>query len=493
MLAAFSVGSENAFEERQQEQPVLVQTIRTAAMPADATPLVRFVVGAAVLGTGFVRPITFFPIMTTIKSTDSSKHAVPDVPKGPHEAQLEHGIQRCQWAASSSAQVDRRYSELVEFRTLLAYQFPTMIVPPLPPKSKLENFGTFLTNESILLTQQRTLVRFLRELAVNPELVYFSAHTPHFFQLPRESFEDWISIMRSALAGFRQCNASIDAHSSRKGGLLGSESVAAFTGESTKVVRKLVGMLHSWMGGGGESPPAQQPKQQQQGRKLAGNKAACAEVLNTMEDVNYWTCEMRFLGDYREALLGAARPYLAVMEQSVETVTATKEVAAALEKYASVLGVSSANKDLAQVTLEAGRFFDVAATAMDRFQAKRKSGVYERLLFEVSYLDAAMDTIDHVLCLWRYCDELVGAQASAAFVTYTRSVSIKLRKFYQQRFLRNFKCRMQNVLQRMVEAEHHYVEEVEASMKDTAFAGTIKNPKYAEYVSGSPLEPGSHN
>ncbi|RNF26940.1 uncharacterized protein Tco025E_00806 [Trypanosoma conorhini] len=491
-LGAASAGSENPFQERQQEQCTPSQTPRTAAMPADTAPLARFVVEAAVLGTGLVRPITFFPILTTIKSTDSSRYAVPDVPKGPHEAQLEQGIQRSQWAASSSAQVDRRYSELVEFRALLAYQFPTMIVPPLPPKSKLENFGTFLTNGNILLTQQRTLVRFLREVAMTPELMYFSVYTPHFFQLPRESFEDWVGIMRAVLAEFRRCNASIDAHSSRKGGLLGSDSVAAFTGGSTKVVRKLVGMLHSWIGGGGsESSPAPAPAPQQQqrrrrGQQAAGDAAASAEVPSAVEDVNYWSCEMRFLADYREALLGAARPYLTVMEQSVETVTAAKDVAEALERYADVLAASSANKALAQVTLEAGRFIGVGATAMDRYQAKRKSEVYERLLFEVSYLDAAMDAIDHVLCLWRYCKELVGEQASAAFVAYTGDVSIRLRKFYRQRFLCNLKRRMHNMLHRMAEAERRFAEEVEASMRGTAFAATIQDPKYSEYASGSP-------
>ncbi|EAN92538.1 hypothetical protein, conserved [Trypanosoma cruzi] len=477
-----SAGSEKMFQERQQEQSTVSQTQCTSPMPADTTPLARFVVEAAVLGTGLVRPITFFPIMMTIRSTSSSKYTVPDVPRGPHEKHMDTGIQRGQWAVSSSAQVDRRYSELVEFRTLLAYQFPTMIVPPLPPKSKLENFGTFLTNGNILLTQQRTLVRFLREVAMSPELMYFSMYTPNFFQLPRESFEDWIGIMRAALAEFRRCNSSIDAHSMRKGGLLGSESVAAFTGGSTTVVRKLVGMLHSWMGSGGESPKA--PPKQQQSQRQSVSAVVGAGVLNATEDLNYWTGQMRFLEEYREALLGAARPYLTVMEQSLEIVVATKEVAEALEKYADALGTSSVNKELARVTLEASRFIGEGAIAMDRHQAKKKNEVYERLLFEVSYIDAAMDAIDHVICLWRHRNEVAGEQVGAEFTIYTSEVSNKLRNFYKNRFLRNFKLRMQSMLHRMTDAECRFAEEVEESMKGTTFARRIQNPKYSEYVHG---------
>ncbi|ORC86357.1 uncharacterized protein TM35_000292390 [Trypanosoma theileri] len=512
--------------QQQQQQPSQPQSVssngRIPATKPESVQLATFVVETAVLSTGMVRPITFFPIVTNLRSTNSSMYSEPQIPHGPHLSSMDIGVRANRWAESFPAHVDRRYSELVDFRMLLVNQFPTLIVPPLPPKSKFDDLGTFLTNENVLVAQQHTIVRFLREIAMCPEFIYFSLYTPNFFQLPRESFEDWFGTMRSVLEEFRRCNAAIDAHSTRKGGLLGSDSVATFTDGSTKVVRKLLGFIHSWMGGGkedenvgdnddhgrrrghnnnnnnnnnnsttsnsnaGVGAAAEYPSRQ----PPASSSSPAANVnvnsqrhSNAAAAVQYWTETLQDLVAHREALAATARPYLSAMEHAVGAVMAMKDVATGLERTAAVLhAAGSVHAGLERVVREASDFTVAAACSIDTQQAKNKREVYERLLFEVAYADAGIDAIDHVLCLWRHLGSLVGEPAAhAKYAAYTQNVSAQLQTFYETRFLRNFRLRMRNMIQRMADTGKHYTTAMEEAMQKTAFATTIQDEECMKY------------
>ncbi|KAH9597841.1 Phox homologous domain [Trypanosoma melophagium] len=519
--------TENPFEEHQQQQQQQQQSVRsngrTPATKPESAQLATFIVETAVLSTGMVRPITFFPIVVNIRTAGASMYSEPQVPQAPHLGSIDIGVRRNRWAESFPAHVDRRYSELVDFRMLLVYQFPTLIVPPLPPKSKFDDLGTFLTNENVLVAQQHTIVRFLREIAMCPEFIYFSVFTPNFFQLPRESFEDWFASMRSVLDNFRRGNAAIDAHSTRKGGLLGGDSVASFTDGSTKVVRKLVGFIHSWMGGSGggkednddndyrrhrqnntnttntstttrhsntaagtagENPPRNPPATSSFANPNINTNTNGSPSLHSTaaKAVQYWMEKLRVLTSYREALAAAAQPYLSAMEHAVGAVVAMKEFAVGLERTSAVLhAAGSVHADLERVVREAGVFTSAAAGAIDTQQAKNKREVYERLLFEVTYADAGIDAIDHVLCLWRHLENLVGEPAYARYASYTQNVSAQLQNFYETRFLRKFKRRMRNMIQRMAETGRHYATLMEEAMQNTAFAATIRDKEIMQY------------
>ncbi|KAG8344144.1 hypothetical protein TRVL_05020 [Trypanosoma vivax] len=442
------------------------------------TPLASFVVESAHIGSGMVRPITFFPIVTTIKTADAPAFTAPDVPLGPHQQGLNVGIGRNKWMSSTPAQMERRYSELVEFRTLLVYQFPTLIVPPLPPKSKIEDIGTYFTKENILVAQQRVISRFLRELAIMPELLHFSSFTPNFFQLPRESFEDWMPSLRSALEDFRKSCTSIDAYSKRKGGLLGSDRVNTITEGSTKAVRKIVKLFNSWVGGEKEKAPEPKPAAPAYIPRTSSNTG---EPIDSTKYVTYWNDVTQFLTSYRSALTESMQPYFSHMKHAMETISAIKDVSAALEKYAEVLGTSSVNSDLASATRQAHELTTANATALESQQARNKREVYERLLFEVSYIDAALDAVDHALSLWLHRNEIVGLTDNGPLSIYARDVSDKLRRFYENRFLRNFRHRMVNIFHRTTDSERHYAQLAETSMLNTAFAKTIQNPQYLVY------------
>ncbi|KEG07156.1 hypothetical protein DQ04_10721010 [Trypanosoma grayi] len=471
-------------QQRQQQQPFSSNSDALSNPSMDVTPLAKFAQEEPTVSGGVVRRIVYFPIVTTIVSTDSSKFPDPAIPIGPHLRSMNIGVSRNRWVQSSVAGMERRYSELVDLRTLLAFQFPTLIVPPLPPKSNLENFGTLLKNEGVIITQQHSIARFLREIAIIPELMYFSVFTPNFFQLPRESFEDWVGSMRATLEEFRHLNTAIDGRSTRRSGLLGSESVTTITDSSTKVVRKLVGILQSWMGGSDEvqrqqqkHSPQRQRQQQQQQQPVQGK-----DYVNTATThVSYWTNEVDFLSRCRTAITETLQPYLTFMQQSLEAVAAQKDVAESLEKYAEALAASTDNKELAQLTLEASRFMDSGVLAVDSQQRHNKREVYERLLFEVAYIDAALDAIDHVLCLWSHCSDLVGDPGHVPLFNYTVEVSKRLREYYETRFLRVFRHRMLNMIQRMVRTGKGYAEKAVTAMQSAAFSTTIKNPTYTSY------------
>lgn len=459
---------------------------RAAAQAGDKIHLATFSVGMPVLSMGLVRKVTLFPISMKLTSTDSSMCAVPDVPIGPHELGVDTGIRRHQWAQSSSTTVDRRYSELVELRELLVYQFPTMIVPPLPPKSKLDNFATYQQNDNILLTQRHSIVRFLREVAMTPEFMYYSSYIPGFFQLPREVFEDWFSTARQTLLEFRRRNASIDAHTQRRGGggLLGSESVTALTDGSTKVVRKIVGILHAWVGGGGGGPQKQQ-KQQQHASAMPRNQFKRGEVMA------YWNEQMEYLTASRTALLEATRPYLLFIENSLESVAAAKEVAEALAKYAKTLSGSLENAKLASLARESREFTLESVAAVEGMHARNKREMYDRMLFEVAYIDAALDAIDHMLCVWRFSAESIGERTgSAGMASYAEDVGSRLREHYERRFLPNFRRRMHCMIGRNVGSGCDCAKSLEERIEKTAFVKTMRDASHSEHSSGSSLSEG---
>lgn len=482
-------------QAKEQPQPVAVVDSTPPPAPKLNIPtLAKFTVESAVLGAGMIRPITFFPIVTTVRPGDSSAYSVPDVPVAPHMGGTDIGIGRNTWEPSSTAQLDRRYSELVEFRTLLAYQFPTMIIPPLPPKSKFDDFGTFITKENILLAQQHTIARFLREIAILPEVVYFSTYTPNFFQLPREAFEDWVEKMRVLLEDFRVRNAPIVAHSKRKGGILGSERVSTITGSSTKAVRSIVKMFGSWVKGGKGSqaeapPPEPAPKKTAELPKAVpfanGSPSeypkSSGDTANVVGYLAYWGDVSHYLTTYRDALSAAAPPYFTYMKNSMDNITALKDVADALKAYSDVLHASPAGGELSCAADQSSELCSNTALAIEKQQSRNKREVYERILFEVTYLDAAIEAVDYVQCLWIHSNE-VGGGSDNAFTAYAKDVSDRLHAYYEERFLTNFRLRMVNVMGRMASYGQQYAQEMESCMVQSAFLRTTQDPKYLAYT-----------
>lgn len=384
---------------------------RTAAI---ATPFVTFKVQQATQGSEMLKPITYFPIVSELRLPcphEDVLAAMSPFPAAPHQKHCATGAgqRRVRWEGDTISTSQRRYSELVEFRNLLVLQFPMLVIPPLAKKSTADNFSTYMQNEALLRQQQRSILRFLREIGKIPEIIYFNDFTPNFFQYPREKFYEWMARIRDVTGVLRGANSSLEEHRPRRkaanstdgsGGSTAErvdEAVTALATESTKIVKGIVGAVSSWWfpdASGGSHAASVQNRQD-----IA---ARADKAYHDHPQVQFWAKIDDDMFARKAGLVEAAESLMKFIAADDAANQALMDTAEALDQFSMILASSSESfaksRDAARLCgLLTKDIADVHHPENDH----RYTQIYEVLLFEASYLESAIEASQFVRCLWR--------------------------------------------------------------------------------------------
>ncbi|KAK7195998.1 PX domain containing protein [Novymonas esmeraldas] len=433
-------------------------SITAHAHPHGRTALSRFRIDAAFKGNEMVRPITYFPITTEILVENDASFTVPDIPtNAPHLVGIDIGVRRSDWSRGNSASVDRRYSEVVDLRELLAYQFPSIILPPLPRKNSVSDIETYFSAADAVAAQRHTLQFFLNEIAYMPEIIFFSEWVAPFFLDPRDTFETGTLLrMRAVLRDLRIATHAFHDCSKRHRSFT-EYTANKIAATSSSFVRSVAGFLFSSKGdddasgggvsggggggGGGAPVPTSSSSATYDWTYLphAAKSDACAWVR---------VCEQ--LTRRQQALKASARSFEKYLAALAHMRDAQLKVAQSFENYEQALRSSTALDALGGDYRLAASMIDAVSQKEREYMERRYLNTCMRLSFEANLIDAVLDAVDVVLGQYQFLSsaQLLNTRdrTHEEALLYTQAVSRALLTDYRDRYRVYYEQRMRNLV-----------------------------------------------
>ncbi|CAJ1987286.1 PX domain containing protein [Leishmania donovani] len=455
--------------------------------------LARFRIDAAFKGNEMMRPITYFPITTEILAENDASFTVPDVPaNAPHLAGIDIGVRRNDWSRGNSASVDRRYSEVVDLRELLTYQFPTLIMSPLPRKSSVSDIETYFSASDAFAAQRHNLQFFLNEIACMPEVIFFSEWVAPFFLDPRDTFETGTLLrMRAALRDLRLATHPFRECSKRHRSFT-EYTANKIAAKSSSLVRSVAGFFFSSKnddsatdGRGGDGHP---------------NGGGSVPVPTSSSSFTYdWTylppsaksdacawvrvCEQ--LARRQQALKASARSFEKYLAALTHMKDAQLKVAQSFENYEHTLRSSPALDALGGEYHLAVSMID-AVTQKEREYIERKYlNMCLRLGFEANLIDAVLDAVDVVLGQYQFLSsaQLMNTRdrTHEEALLYTQAVSRALLADYRDRYKFFYEKRMRNLVrEQVVRPAIECAAAVQQVMKGSALLRVVQDAFFTE-------------
>jgi hypothetical protein len=420
--------------------------------------LARFRVDPAFKGKEMVRAITYFPITTEILVDNDASFTVPDIPTGaPHLTGIDMGVKRSDWSRGNSATVERRYSEVMDLRELLTYQFPTIILPPLPRKTSVGDIETYFGASDAFAAQRHNLQFFLYELAAMPEVIFFSEWVAPFFLDPRDTFETGTLLrLRAALRDVRQANSAFQECSKRHRSFT-EYTANKIAAKSSYFVRSVAGFFFSGRSNdesrnGG--PNASTPTTTTTTSSSSGTYDWTYLPPDAKADAGAWvrTCEQ--LTRRQQYMKESSRNFEKYLSSLTHTNDAQLMVAQSFEKYESTLRSNPAFATLGEQYHLAARAIDSVSMKRRDFLERKYVNVCMRLQFESNLIDAVLDAVDTVLGQYQF---LSSAQLTSTrdrtqeeALRYTQAVSKALLVDYRDRYKVNYHKRMRNLVREQI-------------------------------------------
>ncbi|KPA77172.1 hypothetical protein ABB37_07092 [Leptomonas pyrrhocoris] len=435
-------------------------TIHVQAGHPSRVVLARFRVDPAFKGKEVVRAITYFPITTEILVDNDASFTVPDIPlDAPHLTGIDMGVKRSDWSRGNSATVERRYSEVVDLRELLTYQFPTLILPPLPRKSSVGDIETYFSASDAFAAQRHKLQFFLYEVAAMPEVIFFSEWVAPFFLDPRDTFETGTLLrMRAALRDVRLANRAFH-ECSRRHRSFTDYTANKIAAKSSSFVRSIAGFFfsskssdessESMLGGGGSSSNMPVPTTSSSGTydwtylPPEAKSDACAWVR---------VCEQ--LTRRQQAMKESSRCFEKYLASLTQTNDAQLMVAQSFESYEFTLRSTPAFASLGEQHHLAARLIDAVSMKRRDFLERKYVNVCMRLSFESNLIDAVLDAVDTVLGQYQFLSsaQLMNTRdrTQEEALRYTQAVSRALLVDYRDRYKFNYNKRMRNLIREQI-------------------------------------------
>ena len=352
---------------------------------------VTFVVAKHVVGVEAVKPITYFPISVAAQPYNISQEAAspPKVLTSPLHTKIPLSSQKlCKWEQGTS-NIERRYSELVDFRTLLVLLYPMLCVPPLPPKTTLESFSTMMQDEGLLKLQQRSISRFLKELSKLREVMLFNELVPLFFQLPREPFLLLLDKVRACINHLKEANLSVEEYRQKlnptapsavgNGGSVSASTIAqSIAGGTTKAMKNLV----TWFGGGGGAQPTN------------NLQVAIQSTLEKTPSYTRWDVLVPYWVHLRGALSCSSNDFLKFIAEEERAQVLYDDIRKDFVNVAAVLHDCSLCHSLKVDFLQVAEFTEKISTSHLRETDRRYVRVVEILQYECYWIDAILDAVE---------------------------------------------------------------------------------------------------
>ncbi|KAG5509357.1 hypothetical protein JKF63_06667 [Porcisia hertigi] len=424
--------------------------------------LARFRIDAAFKGNEMMRPITYFPITTEILAENDSSFTPPDVPKNaPHLSGMDIGVRRSDWSRGNSASVDRRYSEVVDLRELLTYQFPMLIMSPLPRKSSVSDIETYFSASDAFAAQRHNLQFFLNEIACMPEVIFFSEWVAPFFLDPRDTFETGTLLrMRAALRdhrlathAFRECSKrhrtfteyTANKIAAKSSSLLRSVADFFFNTKSHTVGNDgRVREVHPSSSGSAPVPFS----------SLSFTYDWTYLPPSAKSDACAWVRVCEQLARRQQALKASARSFEKYLSALAHMKDAQLKVAQSFESYEQTLRSSPALDAIGSEYHLVASMIDAVTQKEREYMERKYLNMCLRLSFEANLIDAVLDAVDMVLGQYQFL-------SSAQFVNthdrtheeallYAQAVSRALLIDYRDRYKFFYDKRMRNLVREQV-------------------------------------------
>ncbi|CCW69795.1 unnamed protein product [Phytomonas sp. Hart1] len=445
---------------------------RPPSYRSERKPLAKFSVGKPFKGKEILRPITYFPILVEVLVKNDGEFTTPEVPTGVHPRLIRLGVKRNDWSRPSGATVERRYKELMELREILTYQFPGMIIPPLPDKDGVNHLETYFNAADQMLRQRYNIQFFLSEIAAMPEVMFFSEWVPPFFLDPRETFETGtLTRLQAALKDLRLVNKTVDLFKRRNCGFVES-TTNKIAKKSTKLVRSIAGLF--WGEGGDGMGPGENPRAQW-------------SVLprDLQEDAKAWEAIVDVLNHHQGLFKKAAKSFETFLDSTNNWNTEQTKAASAMADYGTTLRKAECFTQLAEHFHNASSMMSDVAEKERQLADKRYFNVCLRLRFEYNYIDSVLNAIDHVLSLYRSLASDVYDVKDAFYLSklqYTTAINEGLMRDYTQRYRRYYIYRMRNLLSdQLVKPTLESISVIEETTQNAPFVCSIKQNDSTNY------------
>lgn len=213
LLDDAATGERNEAHELQalHVEPVQAHSTRAGAPPSP--PLVAFHVDSHFSGGESIRAVTLFclrvKVVNPIPASFSASLSAPTSTL-PHLRCVNPELSTVTWEVMEK-HIQRRYSEVMLLRELLRYQFPHLIIPPLPPKDLGASMDSFFAAEDELAVQQFNIGMFLRSVvAYHPEIVSLCPLFKAFATHDRAMMEsETLPRMNEKVQAYRRANKDL--------------------------------------------------------------------------------------------------------------------------------------------------------------------------------------------------------------------------------------------------------------------------------------------
>ncbi|EPY18142.1 hypothetical protein STCU_10162 [Strigomonas culicis] len=327
-------------------------------------------------------------------------------------------------------------------RSLLAYELPHLVLPPLHPKSALGTMEAHCGAKGEVSMKRESLRFFLQELCVVSEAVFCSPFFAAFFTESRDSFQAGLRPdMQSTLARYESASKPLHAFSKR--GSAGGQSTAdRLAQRSTSTLRSVVSYFSAVGGGGGRPTDGD-------GDAADFGLTATDETL-LPADAQAWLREGRRLLRRERHLKRSA----ALFETYLHALDGRSKLQAEVKTCLCRLDSSFEDENPQRFGCafrDTAQFFHHAAESEQDYVRRRYLHVVFALESERRYAAAALDAIDHVLCLYARLVYMCDGAAEERRVA--EGLSAMLRENYENMYLKRYRVRMQSLSEAQLSTE----------------------------------------
>eukprot|EP00758_Cryptobia_borreli_P015203 Tbor_TRINITY_DN6001_c3_g1::TRINITY_DN6001_c3_g1_i1::g.11294::m.11294 len=375
----------------------------------NSQPFINFRVTHHLMNNDVVRPICYFAISVIVRrmTYDEERQLPEDIsdilPVIPYHQNVipnyDNLRRRYIWEQGEN-RIERRYSEMVELREYLVLMYPSVLIPPLVPKSRMQHIKSYMSPESHINHMKRRIKCFLDALCNMSEIMLYNPHLPLFFQQgEREYFEEWLEhSFRPFVQTLKSSSGHIEEHRSLycRPAVTNLDTAMSIVNGTSKAIWGAVSFVMSMA-----SDIARD-----QGGKSSYTEKAKRELENDPSFSKWWPV-LQNIRERQIATAKAAEDYLKFLSLADMECSVMGEAADALGGYGTTLSHCHLFSSLEEGVRSSQQYAGPILSQTHSDEGRQcHSDIYELMTAERDWLSAIEDLIEFVMCLHTTVREL---------------------------------------------------------------------------------------